>query len=96
MSGELLGTEPLPQRLGLVHRQAVVGAIPGVKAEYVMMAFYVLSLLVFAVTEIGPHTSNGEVLLAAVECGDAVILAGDKPPTFVQDGLASELVMLEK
>ena len=61
-----------------------------------MMAFYILSLLVFAVTEIGPHTSNGEILLAAVEGGDAVVFAGDKPPILVQKGFAGKLVMLEK
>ena len=94
--GELLGTEPLPQRLSLVHCQAVIGAIPGVKAENVVMAFYVLSLLVLTIAEIGPHTGHGEVLPAAVEGGDSVVFAGDKPPTFVQNGLAGELVMLKK
>ena len=61
-----------------------------------MMAFYVLSLLVLAVAEIGPHTGNGKVLPAAVESGDSVVSTRDKPPTFVQNGLAGELVMLEK
>ena len=31
VSGKLLGTESLPQLLGLVHRQSVIGAVPGVK-----------------------------------------------------------------
>ena len=96
VSGELLGTEQLTQRLSLVHRQAMVGTISGVKAEYVVMAFYILSLLVLAITEIGPHTSDSEVIPTAVKGGHAVIFAGDKPPTFIQDGFTGELIMLEK
>ena len=61
-----------------------------------MMAFYIFSFLVLAVAEIGPHTGNSEVLPAAVEGGDAVVLAGDKPPVLIQDGPAGELVMLKK
>jgi len=95
VSGELLGTEPLPQRLGLVHCQAVVGAVPGVKGQDVVMAFHVLPLLVFSIAEIGPHTGYGEVLLAAIQRRNAVVLTGDKPPVLVQDGLAGELVMLK-
>ena len=95
VSGELFGAEPLPQRLGLVHRQAVVGAVPGVKGQDVVVAFHVLPPLVLSVAEVGPHTGHGEVLPAAVQRRNAVVLAGDKPPVFVQDGPAGELVMLE-
>ena len=95
VSGELLGAEPLPQCLGLVHRQAVVGTVPGVKGQDVVMALYVLPPLIFAIAEVGPHTGHGEVLPAAVQRRNAVVLAGDKPPLLVQDGPAGELVMLE-
>ena len=95
VSGKLFGAEPLPQRLGLVHRQAVVGAVPGVKAEDVVVAFHVLPPLVFPIAEIGPHTGHGEVLPAAIQRRNAVVLAGNKPPLLVQDGPAGELVMLE-
>ena len=76
--------------------KAVIGAVSGVNAENVVMAFYIFPFLVLAVAEIGTHTGHGEVLPAAVEGGDSVVLAGDKPPVLVQDGLADELVMLEK
>ena len=59
------------------------------------MALYVLPPLVFAIAEIGPHTGHGEVLPAAIQRRNAVVLAGDKPPMLVQDGLAGELVMLK-
>ena len=95
VSGELLVAEPLSQLLGLVHCQAVVGAVPGVKGQDVVMAFHVLPLLVFSIAEIGPHTGYGEVLLAAIQRRNAVVLTGDKPPVLVQDGLAGELVMLK-
>lgn len=95
VSGELFGAEPLSQLLGLVHRQPVVGAVPGVKGEDVVMALYVLPPLVFPIAEIGPHTGHGEVLPAAVQRRNAVVLAGNKPPVLVQDGPAGELVMLK-
>ena len=60
-----------------------------------MVAFHVLPPLVLSVAEVGPHTGHGEVLPAAVQRRNAVVLAGDKPPVFVQDGPAGELVMLE-
>ena len=91
----MLGAEPLPQRLGLVHRQAVVGAVPWVKGQDVVMAFHIFPLLVFSIAEIGPHTGHGEVLPAAIQRRNAVVLAGDKPPLLVQDGPAGELVMLK-
>ena len=54
-----------------------------------------IPLLVFSIAEIGPHTGYGEVLLAAIQRRNAVVLTGDKPPVLVQDGLAGELVMLK-
>ncbi len=80
MTGEVFTAIPLPQLLGLVHRQAVVGAVPWVKADDVVVALYVLPLLVLPIAEVSPHTGYGEVLAAAVEGGDAVVLTGDKPP----------------
>ena len=96
VSGELFDAEPLSQLLGLVHGQAVVGAVPGVKGNDVMVAFHILPLLVFPIAEVGPHTGHGEVLPAAIQRRNAVVLAGDKPPVFVQDGFAGELVMLKE
>lgn len=52
-------------------------------------------LLVFPIAEIGPHTGHGEVLPAAIQRRNAVVLTRDKPPVLVQDGPAGELVMLE-
>ena len=96
VSRELLGTKSLSQLLRLVHRQPVTGTVTRIKAEYVVVTFYIFSLLVFSVTEIGAHTGNSEIFTVTVEGGDAVILAGNKPPVLVQNGLACVLVMLEK
>ena len=39
-----------------------------------MVAFHIFSFLVFAVSEICPHTGNGKIFLAAVQRGYSVIL----------------------
>ena len=74
----------------------MIGTVTRIKAENVVMAFYIFPFLVFAVTEVGSQAGNSEVLSVTVEGGNAVVLAGDKPPVFVQNGLAGVLVMLEK
>ena len=60
----------------------MIGAVPGVKAEYVVMVFDIFSFLILSVVEIGPYTGNGKVLAVTVKCANAVVLAGDKPRVF--------------
>ena len=38
----------------------------------------------------------GKILAAAVQRGQPVVLAGDKPASFIKDGLHGKLVMLKK
>ena len=73
----------------------MIGAVTRVKADDVMVTLYVLPLLVFPITEIDPQAGNGEVLPAAVQRRNTVILTRDKPPISVQNGLAGKLVMLK-
>ena len=93
MTGKLLPAKPLAKLLRLVHGQPVVRAVPWVKADNVMVALDVLALLVFAIAEIGAHTGNRKIFLAAVQRGNAVILSRYKPPICVQHGLHGELVV---
>lgn len=65
----------LAQLLCAIYGQAEVCAVPWVKGNDVVVAFHVLVLLVFAVTEIGAHTRDSEIFLAAVQSGYAEILA---------------------
>lgn len=80
--------------MGIVHRQAVVGAVPGGKADDVMVRFQVLPLSFLLVAEVGPEADNGEVLSAVAEGGDAVVLVRDGPPVLIQDGPLRKFVVI--
>jgi hypothetical protein len=95
VSGKMLFTKLLAQHLRPVYGQAVVGCVTGVKADDIVVALYVLPFLVLAVFEIGAHTRYGEILAAAIQRGNAVIVTGDKPPVFIKGGLHGKLVMLK-
>ena len=58
-----------------------------------MMALDVLALLILAIAEVGAHTGNRKIFLAAVQRGNAVILSRYKPPVCVQRGLHGKLVV---
>ena len=96
VSGEMLGAKLLAQRLRPVCGQAVVCRVPWVKADDVVMAFHIFPPLVFLIAEIGPHTRNGKILPVAVQRGQPVVLAGDKPAGFIKDGLHGKFVMLKE
>ena len=95
MAGKVFSTEPLSQFLGFVHRQAMVGTIPWVKTDDIVVGLHIFPLLVLPIAEIGPHTGHSEVLAATIQRRNAVILAGDKPSILIQDGLAGKLVMFK-
>ena len=93
MSGELLFTKPLAQLLRTVNGQPVVRAVPWVKGNDVVVALYVLFLLILSVAEIGAHTGNSEIFLAAIQRGYAVVLPRHKPPVFIKGGLHGKLIV---
>ena len=64
----------LSKLLCLVNGQSVISRVTRIKADDVVVAFHILPFLVFAVSEIGAHTRNGEIFIATVECRYAVIL----------------------
>ena len=96
VAGEMLGTKFLAQFLRPVYGQAVVRPVPWVKADDIVVTFHIFPLLVLPIAEICPHTGNGKILRAAVQCGQTVVLARDKPAGFIKDGLHGKLVMLKK
>ena len=95
VSGEMFGTKFLAQCLRPVYGQSVVRCVPWVKGNDIVVAFHIFSFLVFAVSEICPHTGNGKIFLAAVQRGYSVILPEYEPPGFVKGGLHGKLVMLK-
>ena len=95
VSGEMLGTKFLAQCLRPVYGQAVVHRIPWVKADNVVVAFYIFPLLVLPIAEIGAHTGNGKILVAAVQRGYSIVLSEHEPPVFIKGGLHGKLVMFK-
>ena len=95
MAGEMLFTELLAQLLRPVYGQAVVCPVPWVKADDIVVAFHIFPFLVFLIAEIGSHTGNSKIFLAAVQRGYSVILPEYEPPGFVKGGLHGKLVMLK-
>ena len=95
MPGKMIDAESLTQLLRRVYRQAVIVRVLGIKAYDVVMAFHVLPLLVFPVAEIGAHAGHREVLFVAVQCGDAVVPARNKPAVLIAAGFHGEFVMLK-
>ena len=93
MTGKLLPAKPLAQLLRLVHGQPIVRAVPWVKADDVVVALYVLFLLIFSIAEVGAHTGNCKIFLAAVQGGNTIILSRHEPPLLVQRGLHGKLVV---
>ena len=86
----------LAQRLRLINGQTVVRSVPWVKADDIVVAFHIFPPLVLLIAEICPHTGNGKILPAAVQRGQPVVLAGDKPAGFIKDRLHGKLVMLKQ
>ena len=67
MSGEMLTAKPLAKLLRPVYGQAVVRAVPRVKADDVVVTFYIPALPVLPVAEIRPHTGNSCALSKCVD-----------------------------
>ena len=95
VSGKMLFTKLLAQRLRPVYGQAVVWYVTGVKADDIVVALYVLPFLVLAIMEIRAHTGDCKIFITAIQRGNAVIVTGDKPPVSVQCGLHGKFVMLK-
>ena len=64
----------------------VVRPGPRVKADDMVVAFHIFPPLVLPIAEICPHTGNGKILPAAVQRGQPVVLAGDKPAGEIRTG----------
>ena len=95
MAGEMVFAKLFAQLLRPVNGQAVVRPIAGVKGNDVVVAFHIVFFLIFAVSQICPHTGNSKVLAPAVQGGNAVILPLDEVAALVKDGLHGKLVMLK-
>ena len=62
VAGKMLFTVGKPQRLRPINGQTVVGCVPWVKADDIVVALYIVPLVVLAVPQICPDTGQGEIL----------------------------------
>ncbi len=95
MAGEVVFAKLFTQLLRPVNGQAVVRPVAGIKGNDVVMAFHIFLFLIFPVAEVCPHTGNSEILVPAVEGGNAVVLPLDQVSPLVKNGLHGALVMLK-
>ena len=95
MSGEMLFTELLAQRLRPVYGQAVVWCVTGVKADNIMVALYVLPLLVLAVFQIGAHTGDCKIFITTIQRGNEIACPRNNLPVFIKSGLHGKFVMFK-
>lgn len=58
-----------------------------------MVAFHIFTFLVFAVTEICPHTRDSEIFLTAANRGNSEILAWYEPPVFIKGRLHGKFIV---
>ena len=59
------------------------------------MSFHITAGEIFVIGEIRFHAGDGKILVAAENGINAVILAWDQMPVFIQDRLVGDLVVLE-
>ena len=78
-----------------IHRQSTFFRISRIKTDDVMMGLYITAGKIFIIGEIGFHTGNGEILIAAEDGIDAIILAGNEVAVSIQDRLVAALVVLK-
>ena len=67
MSGEMFLAVGKPQLLCFIYGQAVVRHITRVKADDVVVAFYILPLVVLAVFHIRPYAGECKILIPAIQ-----------------------------
>ena len=77
VSGKMLFAVGQPQRLRPVNGQAIVGCVPWVKADDIVVALDVLPFAVLAVPQICPDTGQGKIFLPAVQRIQPVVLPGN-------------------
>ena len=95
VSGKLFPAKFFAQHLRPVYGQTVVRCVPWVKADNVVVTFYIFPLLVLPIAEIGAHTGNGKIFAAAVQRCNSVVLPKHEPPVFIKGGLHGKLVMFK-
>lgn len=63
--------------LGLIHCQRIFCSVSRIEADDIVVTFYITPLVVFAVFEIGPHTGNCKIFIAAENRFHSKVITGN-------------------
>ena len=95
MTRKVFLAELQAQGLRLFQGQAVVGRIPRVKADDIMVGLYITSLCVLAILPVRQQAGHGEGVLSTFQRIQQIIFAEFGLAVLVPNGQAGVLVVLE-
>ncbi len=83
MTGEMVFAELLAKRLCHIYGQAMGGYILRVKADDIVMFFYIFPFLIFAIAEICPQTGNCKIFFTTVQRCYSIVISRYEPAVFI-------------
>ena len=95
MTRKILLAELQAEDLRSFQGQAIVGCIPRVKADDIVMGLYITRLCVFAVLSVCQQAGHGEGVLPTFQRIQNIIFAELGTAEFIQNGQTGVLVVLE-
>ena len=95
MSGKMFPAEIGTKLLSLIHCQTIFCSISRIKADDIVVTFHITSLVVFAVSEVGPHTGNCKIFIAAENRFYSKVITGNHASLVIQNRFIGKLIMLE-
>ena len=95
MTRKILLAKLQDEGLRLFQGQAIVSCIPRIKADDIMVRFYVAGVAILAVLPVRQQAGHSEGVAAAFQCVQQVIFAELGLAVLVQNGQAGVLVVLE-
>ena len=95
MSGEMFLTILHPQFLCFLYGQTVVGGIPGIKTDNVVVALYVLPPAVLFILHVRPQAGDRKILIPAIHSFNLVTFTWNHPPGFILYWFHVKFIMLK-
>ena len=95
MTRKILLAELQAEDLRSFQGQAIVGCIPRVKADDIVMGLYITRLCVFAVLSVCQQAGHGEGVLPTFQCVQQIIFTEFRLAVLVQNRQTGVFVVLE-
>ena len=94
MTGKVFRTKPQAKSLCLIHSQPVIGCIPWVKADDILVAFDITMLVVLAVLSVCQQTGSCKRKIATLKGVEQVRIPQLRLALFIQKLLPGERIVL--